>query len=243
MNAHPARAALGALGLVLLAAPAMAACNEPGALGTARVVRAERPRPDAPSPRFDARLGPREVALTFDDGPAPGRTEAVLDLLRKECIQATFFVVGRRAAARPDLLRRMRDEGHAVGTHTFTHGDLSKAEPQAAIRDAEQGIAAATTALGRRPGLFRYPSWKRTDAVDAWLAGNGQRAVYADISPADWRGDPAPESFERLRTRLEKRGRGVIVLHDVQEPTAELVRLLIDYLKRHDFKVVQIADG
>src|ERR1700693_5114798 len=130
--------------LLAAAAAAAAAANGapcPGnaaALGTARVLDVDA----ATTPRVGRKqfpqtlpLAPKEVVLTFDDGPWPATTERILDALRRECVRATFFLIGRNAAARPALAQRELSEGHTVGYHSFSHPMLDRMPIEAAQAD------------------------------------------------------------------------------------------------------------
>src|SRR5947209_9689814 len=116
----------GLLGAALVSAAhgATPCPGNPDALGTARMLEVDA----ATTPRVGRKqfpqtlpLAPKEVVLTFDDGPWPGTTPRILDTLKRECVQASFFLLGRSAAAHPALARREIAEGHTVGNHTYSH--------------------------------------------------------------------------------------------------------------------------
>lgn len=232
-----------AIGLVF--STAVAAAPSPscpaGALGTARTVSAGRDwLADKPGERL--RLRPGEFVLTFDDGPAPGRTEAMLALLQRECLRATFFLIGKRLADHPETARKIRDAGHAIGLHGFTHAEMPTLTAEQAQDEFAQALQAARQAGLTTPKLFRYPGFKRTPALDASLKQAGLDAVGADISPADWRGDAPEASFQRLMKRLSETDRGVIVLHDTQGNTIRLVEMLVAEFKASGRQIVQLRD-
>src|SRR5262249_13849944 len=120
-------------------------------------------------------LNEMEVVLTFDDGPLHGVTEKVLAALRAECAQATFFVVGRMAAAAPELVRAEAADGNTIASHTYSHiqpiGTVSLAK---GVEDIDLGFAAAAKALGAQPApFFRFPGFAKTDALEARLTAAG----------------------------------------------------------------------
>ena len=140
------------------------------ALGTARIL----PVDAAVTPRVGRKhfpqtlaLAPKEVVLTFDDGPAAGTTGQVLDALKRECVRASFFLLGRSALAYPELARRAVSEGHTVAHHTFSHPLLDRMPPGAAEAEIDRGFAAVDATLYGRSGrvphtpFFRFPglSW------------------------------------------------------------------------------------
>lgn len=233
----------GAAVLIPAVGAAQSSCGPGVGLTPVRTIRAaDLPQTANPAaPAADLQLAPGEVVLTFDDGPVAGSTQRVIDILSKACAKATFFVIGRRVEQNLALVREARNKGHTIGSHTLSHADLQKLAPEAAAGEIEAGQAAAAKAVGASPQLFRYPAWRRTAETDAFLASRNLRAVYADISPEDWRNEPAAVSFERARTLLEKRGRGVIVLHDAQSNTPELLERLIAHLVGNGFRLVHLT--
>jgi peptidoglycan-N-acetylglucosamine deacetylase len=151
---------LAGLAGVPIAAAAEPACpGRPEALGTFREL--------AVDPTVTLRVGrkhfpgtlalaDKEVVLTFDDGPWPGTTTAVLDALERECVRATFFLLGRNAAAHPELARRELAGGHTVAHHSFHHPLLDRMSVAAAMAEIDHGFTAVDTALyGPRPGRTR----------------------------------------------------------------------------------------
>lgn len=178
-------------------------------------------------PVIDAREGqrrtatPREhtIALTFDDGPDPTWTPAILDVLARHHVHATFFVIGTQALDHPDLMARIRDEGHEVGVHTLTHADLSTspAWQQRLEVHAAQAIVAATAE--RSPTLLRPPFVSTNDAVDnrqwavvEWAATEGYLAVLSTLDSDDW-SRPGVERIVEAATPTGSAG-AVVLLHD-----------------------------
>lgn len=195
-------------------------------------------------------LGPKEVVLTFDDGPLPGRTNLVLDALKAECVSATFFVIGRNAAASPGLVRRMVAEGHTVAHHSMTHPmtlrDMSFAKGKANI---EEGFAAVDKAAygisanAPRVPFFRYPGFADTPELNAWLAGRGIVVFGADLWASDWNKTTPEAELKLVMSRLKRTGGGILLLHDIQPHTARMVPALLKALKVADYKIVHIQPG
>ena len=151
--ARPVRRALAITTLVVIAPLAAAAAPCPGnpnALGTERVLTVDaKTAPRVGRKEFLATLplGPKELVLTFDDGPWPGTTPRVLDALKHECVRATFFLVGRNAKAHPELARRELAEGHSIGHHTYSHPLLNRMTLAKAKAEINRGIAEDEFAL------------------------------------------------------------------------------------------------
>jgi peptidoglycan/xylan/chitin deacetylase (PgdA/CDA1 family) len=172
------------------------------------------------------------IALTFDDGPDPEGTPRLLAVLDELGARATFFPIAPRAAAHPDLIRRILDRGHTIGIHCHRHIRHSELDRDAVRTDAERALA-ALRGLGMQPELWRTPygdvaQWTQEVADELSL-----RVVGWSIDTHDWRGDGAREMFERAKPGL---GDGAVVLaHDgigpgalrtVIDQTIEFVRLV-----------------
>ena len=243
------------LGLILLALPpspsAAADCpGNPAALGTARVLAID-PAQTAPVGRKQfprtLPLAPKEIVLTFDDGPLPGTTDRVLNALKHECVRATFFMLGRNAAAHPALARRVLGEGHTVAHHTYKHPLLNRMPVERAEAEIDRGLDAVETAAYGAPGgpprtpFFRFPGFASSPALLTRLKERGIAVFGADLWPGDW--NPMTPQHERalLLQRLTMAGGGIVLLHDIQAKTAAMLPELLRELKRRDYRVVHIT--
>jgi peptidoglycan-N-acetylglucosamine deacetylase len=236
--------------------PAWAGACGPDRLGTARTLQVgTRGGLKVGLKTYPAALplGPREVVLTFDDGPAPGTTPRVLDALACEGVRATFFLIGRNAAAHPALVRRMRDEGHTLACHTWSHPwtmrDLGEA---AQIQQVERGFAAISAALGEpdaKPGqggvapFLRYPGFADTAPVNAWAAERDIGVFGCDLWASDWVHMTPDVELARMMDRLRHAGRGMILLHDIQPQTAAMVPAFLRALRAEGYSVVHLERG
>ncbi len=185
-------------------------------------------------------LGDHEVVLTFDDGPDATTTPLILDLLKANCLPATFFVLGSAARNHPELVRRVLAEGHAVGGHTEHHGSLSDMPLKQATQDISDGFI-PLIAAGAESRLFRFPQLHSSPELLAWLKKHGFSAVSADIDPRDWAGDPPEATLARIKAELTEKGRGIILMHDTQASTVVLLPALIEFLGREGYRVVRLA--
>jgi peptidoglycan/xylan/chitin deacetylase (PgdA/CDA1 family) len=158
------------------------------------------------------------VLLTFDDGPDPRFTPQVLEVLGEAGVQATFYCVGRRARAWPDLVRRIAAEGHGVGSHTMTHPDLSALDPFAAISDIRAGRRAVEQALGAPVPRFRAPFGRLGISGRIALAALRMQHEHWDLDPEDWAPDVEATA---LAAKLRHLAPDVVVLlHDgAESPT------------------------
>ena len=234
--------------LLLPASLASAQDCPPNALGTARVL--EVPFAQGPVGRTNYSqtlpLAPGEVVLTFDDGPMPRRTPAVLDALRAECVKATFFVVGTMVAAYPDILRRTAAEGHTIATHTWSHAYLNRTSSEVTQRDQiNGGLLAARAVLGNaNPSLspfFRYPGLGNTRALDRYVSEQHLIPFSIDVDSEDWKRNTPAQVIDRVMGRLDALGRGIILLHDIQPRTVAILPELLRQLKANGYRVVHVT--
>lgn len=166
------------------------------------------------------RVGDRRYALTFDDGPLPGATDAILDCLKTYEAPATFFVIGRCAERWPALVRRMHDEGHVVANHTWDHSRLGMWRgPWYWRQQIERTDAVIERLIGRRPVLFRPPLGVRTPVNTAVLRSTGHACVMWTRRALDG----VTTTADRIETRLMATAADgdVLVLHDGREPASK----------------------
>jgi peptidoglycan-N-acetylglucosamine deacetylase len=236
-------------GALLPAAPAKAQdCpGNPNALGTSRVLAVE------PGGRFGVMQYPetlplrdKEVVLTFDDGPLPPYSDQVLDILRAQCTKATFFLVGAMAHAYPATARRVHAEGHTIGTHSEDHPVRFERLPIEKLRqEIDDGIAAVSAALGDPKDVapfFRIPGLARTDIMEKELAARSLAVFSSDTVADDWfHRIKASDIVRRAMSRLEARGKGILLLHDIHAVTVAALPELLKELKERGYHVVHVV--
>lgn len=154
----------------------------------------------------------RVVALTFDDGPNPDATPRILDALGAAGVHATFFVLGRHAERWPALVRRVRDEGHAIGNHGYFHRKLHFKGPRYVRNDLWRGSDAIADAAGLRPALFRAPHGFRSPWVNAIAASMGERVIGWSLGV--WDSDRPGADVIAQRTVAGARPGSILLLHD-----------------------------
>jgi peptidoglycan/xylan/chitin deacetylase (PgdA/CDA1 family) len=226
--------------------PPKAACANADALGVSRVVVIDT----AGGPGFGFEhfkqldfLTDKEVVLTFDDGPWPGNTPAVLKALDDECTKAVFFPIGKHATYHPEILRAVAAAGHTVGAHTWSHANLNtkKTTDQLAKDEIEKGYSAVKLALGAPPSpFFRFPELQHGPAAMAYLATRNIAIFSCDLDSFDFRAKNAEQIVTTVMTKLDKQGKGIILMHDFQKHTAEALPTLLRRLKAGGYKVVQM---
>jgi peptidoglycan-N-acetylglucosamine deacetylase len=190
-----------------------------------------------------ARTGRRAVALTFDDGPDPARTPALLDALAAEDVKATFFLCGSAVDASPELSRRIAAEGHEIGNHTYNHPYLPLSRSSLVGRELRATDRAILATTGRIPSLVRPPYGGRSPWNVRAFARHAKRIVLWDVNSFDWRGDPADEVAQRVLDRV--RPGSIVLLHEARdggEVTIEAVRLLIPALRSLGYELVTVGE-
>jgi peptidoglycan-N-acetylglucosamine deacetylase len=227
---------------------ALAADCKPDALGTSRVIAvdpAEHGRIGTMQYGETLPLNDHEVVLTFDDGPLPPRTNKVIDILAAECVRATFFLVGQMANAFPTLVRRELADGHTIATHTQTHSPrIWKWPIPAQEADISQGIASVGNALGDPNALapfFRFPGLGKSAEIEKDLAAQGIMIWSADFPADDWLRIGPKQVAARALQRLERRGKGVLLLHDIHPVTVAALPMLFAELKKRHYNVVHVV--
>ena len=224
--------------------------GNPNALGTSRVLTVdprEFPRIGTAQYSHSLPLEDKEVVLTFDDGPMPPYTNRVLDVLAEHCVKANYFLVGRMARGYPDLTRRILAEGHTVGTHSENHLlGFDRAPMDTVKSEIEQGIASVGTVLGKATAahaFFRIPGFLRRQEVEAYLQSRRLMTWSADVVADDWKHINASEVVRRTIARLDEKGKGIVLLHDIQPATALALPELLRQLKAKDYRIVLVVPG
>ena len=223
--------------------------GNPNALGTSRVLTIS---PDefkgigSMQYKQTLPLNDHEVVITFDDGPLPPYSNIILDTLASQCVKATYFLIGRMAHEYPSIVRRIYNAGHSIGTHTENHPlALQRLPLQRVASEVETGVASVDVALGNPKALspfFRIPGLARNDAIDNYLNSKSLVTWSADVVADDWfRHISAKAIVQRAMRRLEAKGRGILLLHDIHPATATALPMLLQELKTRGFHVVQVV--
>lgn len=219
-------------------------CNNPNALGVSRTVQIDT----SGGPGFGMSqyrdydfLQPGEVVLTFDDGPWPVTTPMVLAALKAECLQATFFAIGKHATWHPEVLKQVIAAGHTIGSHTWSHQNLAHKSPQEARDEIEKGMSAVAMMAGAPIApFFRYPQLRQTGDLKAYLAERNVAAFSIDIDSQDFKIKKPDQLVASIMTQLKKKQKGIILMHDLHKWSALAVPELLSQLKANGYKVVHL---
>jgi len=220
-------------------------CDNPNAMGLSRTVEIDTT--GAPGFGFEHFknhdfLKNGEVVLTFDDGPWPGNTERVLKALADECVKATFFPIGKHATWSPSILKDVAAAGHSIGSHTWSHKNLEKMPFDQAKEEVEKGLSAVQWALegAETAPFFRFPQLKHPPDVVKYLGERNIAMFSTDFDSFDFKMRKPEQVIKSVMDKLEKNGKGIILMHDFQHATAEALPELLKQMKEKGYKVVHM---
>jgi peptidoglycan/xylan/chitin deacetylase (PgdA/CDA1 family) len=225
--------------------PAAAPVNCPGhpdALGISRVVEIDT----TGGPGFGFEhfkqydfLQPGEVVLTFDDGPWPHNTAEVLAALAANCTKAVFFPIGEHTMWAPEILKQVDAAGHTIGSHTWSHKDLSKLSAQDAKDEIEKGVSAVAWGLGHPASpFFRFPALRHPPEMVTYLGERNIAIFSTDMDSFDFKIRKPEQVIASVLSKLKKNGKGIVLLHDFQRATADAAPELLKQLKMNGYKIV-----
>lgn len=243
-----AAAAVSAFLALPAAANGLPPCASDGStLGVSRIVEIDTSAgplfgaisTQAREPRF---LGPKEVVLTFDDGPMPAVTKPILDTLDKFCTKATFYSVGRMAIAYPATTREVIARGHTLGTHTWSHPlNLKRLTIDKSRDEIEKGHAAVTLAAGQPIApFFRFPGLSDSGPMLRHLQERGIASFTVDVVSNDSYISDADRLLARTLREVENQNGGIVLFHDIKAATARMLPRFLAELKARGYKVVHL---
>ena len=224
---------------------ALSGCpGNPNALGISRVVEIDT----TGGPGFGFEhfkdhdfLRANEVVLTFDDGPWPKNTPAVLEALAAHCLKATFFPIGEHAMWHPEILKQVAAAGHTIGTHTWSHPDLTKKSFAEAKDEIEKGVSAVHAAVGGPTApFFRFPDLRHPPQMVTYLGGRNIAIFSTDIDSFDFKLRKPEQVINSVLAKLATHGKGIVLMHDFQRATAEALPALLKELKAKGYRVVHM---
>ena len=220
-------------------------CSTPGAMGVTRTVEIDT----TGGPGFGFEhfrqhdfLRDKEVVLTFDDGPWPS-THAVLKALADECVKATFFMIGKHATYYPEIVRQVAQAGHTVGSHTWSHQDLSRKTVDEAKAEIEKAVSAVKWALGdqgQEAPFFRFPALRHPPEMVTYLGERNIAIFSTDMDSFDFKMRKPEQVIKSVMAKLQKHGKGIVLMHDFQHATSQAIPQLLAELKAGGYKIVHM---
>lgn len=220
--------------------------NNPEVLGTSRTLSVNpRALPMVGRAQYGKtlQLNKREVVLTFDNGPSFPYTEVILNTLAEQCVKATFFALGKNVSDDPEQIQRVAQQGHSIGTQTFNHVSLAKLPLAAARQEIDEGIKALDSALegSKRAPFFRAPMLQLSPQATRYIGSLGMMVWSNDVDSRDWSDSSEEQVVTQIMSGLERAGRGIVVMQDMQPNTARALPLLLKQLKRRNFRIVHVV--
>lgn len=179
----------------------------------------------------------KKVALTFDDGPSPIWTEPLLDGLKERGIKASFFVTGENVEAYPGIVKRMKEEGHLIGNHTFSHIQLSSVNRTAALEEIKKTNEAIYNCTGAYPEFIRPPFGAMEKGMEKQL---DMMMVLWDVDPLDWCQSSAVCITKSVIKNVKDHS--IILLHDQYESSVKAALQIVDTLQKEGYEFVTVDE-
>lgn len=223
-----------------------AGAHDPIALSPAAWMRPRNPtglagRDIEVSSLKDIALANKEVVLSFDDGPVPGKTERILATLNEFGVKATFLMVGEMAQHYPDIAKKVVAEGHTIGSHTFSHPNLRNLTFDRALAEVAKGEKAVAKATDTDAMFFRFPYLSDNRNLRHMVSERGLVIMDVQVDSKDYFSDTPALVASRTIAALRHRGSGIILMHDIHKRTATMLPALLTQLKAEGYKVVHLV--
>lgn len=181
------------------------------------------------------------IAITFDDGPHPENTPRLLDMLKEREIKATFYVVGNMVKYNPQILRRMIEEGHEIGNHTVSHGNLARMSDEALIAELRTAHDQIVNETGVVPRTMRPPGGAiKSDQKKLMLEKLGYPTILWSVDPEDWK-RPGPAVVTSRLVSGAAPG-GILLVHDLHKPTVDAMPSTFDQLLEQGYEFVTVTE-
>ncbi|MFC4303654.1 polysaccharide deacetylase family protein [Cohnella boryungensis] len=240
-TATPAESALPAVkpGKTTSAKPP---ASQQGGTASEKPVESKPSSPTAPVKDVHRKL----VALTFDDGPDHKYTERILDILKEHDVKATFFLVGTQVKKYPKTAKRIAEEGHSIGNHTWSHGNLTKLSAKARAEQIDKAQKEIVKATGTTPRILRAPYGAVSDAVLKSVHKGNMKHVAWTVDTKDWAGSSVEDMYKNVMTNTKEGG--IILMHsfggrkDALEHTVKLLPLVIRDLQAKGYELVTVDE-
>lgn len=179
----------------------------------------------------------KKVAITFDDGPCETYTECLLDGLKERNVAATFFVIGEEAQQNPQIIKRMQEEGHTIGNHTYTHVNLCELCDCEVIEQINKTNEVVEQITGEKMVFIRPPYGAWSDALEE---KTGMIAVLWDVDPRDWEIDDTGLIIERVLAQVEDGS--ILLFHDSSDSSVAAALAVVDILTEKGYDFVSVDE-
>lgn len=182
----------------------------------------------------------KDIAITFDTSWGDDNTLKILDILDKENVKATFFIIGRWADEFPDMTKEIAARGHEIGNHSDKHSDFTKISQDQIINEIASADAKILAITGVRPTLFRFPEGAYNDKSVAVVEQTNHKAIQWNIDSIDWRNEGSDIEFNRVMKKISPGS--IILFHNSGKYTPETLKRVIDKLKIEGYSFVKVSD-
>lgn len=179
----------------------------------------------------------KRVALTFDDGPHPRNTEKILELLKKYNAKATFFMLGSNVEHYPEIAKKIAEEGHETGNHTWNHKDLRIQTPEKIMEEVEKTNEIIERVTGVLPSVFRPPYGTTNEQVETAVL---MTPVMWTVDTLDWKNRDPEAIIEIVQSNVEDGS--IILMHDIHDATVEALEVILEYLDKEGYNFVTISE-
>lgn len=182
-------------------------------------------------------IEPPKIAITFDDGPSAACTGTLLDGLRERGVKATFFLIGEYAEANPELVKRIYEEGHVIGNHTYHHVDITRLSDEEAAFEIKETDRIVFSVTGEHIRYVRPPfgSWQKDLELEMEVL-----PVMWSVDPLDWTTENVDEIVNKVVTEAEEGD--IILLHDCYESSVKAALRIIDILTKEGYEFVTVDE-
>lgn len=181
------------------------------------------------------------IALTFDDGPLPRKTERILDILNQHSVKAAFFCIGKRITESPALLKRIHEEGHVIGNHSFLHGKFFSLQSAAKMsEELKQTDEVIRNTIGVQPRFFRPPYGVTNPNLAKAIKNGNYETIGWSIRSMDTITKDEEKLFSLVTNNLK--GGDVILFHDFSETTIAILPRLLEFIHKNGLKVARLDE-
>ena len=177
------------------------------------------------------------VALTFDDGPNAATTSQALDILAKYHVKGTFFMLGKNVAENEQLVKRVHDEGHEIGNHSWSHPLLTTLSLDQAKKQIEETQVALQSVIGESPKLMRPPYGAINDTIRNAV---DMSFVMWNVDSLDWKNRNTPSIMEQVKKQTTSGS--IILMHDIHQTTINALPSVIEYLQKNGYTLVTVSE-